>query len=231
MIDVFQKKPNQLKRQNHQTDKLNRNEKKTSDLLLKEPKPKSTKKSKQLDDKEIRLSNQKFFKKIQPTVKPSEDQELNISRKDKGCSIGEIEKLIQSNEPTDEAASNANQLDKRQRMELFKKRLHQKTPATNLVEAFELINATLIEIEDEYGPKIEDTQFFNSKKYGKMHPLAKEKIKLNSETGKHEMVTVGFMIVLRENGGFEFWTKCPVEPTKIFSKNGLSIKNINNSIK
>lgn len=59
-----------------------------------------------------------------------------------------------------------------------------------------------------------------------MHPLSKEKIKLNNETGKHEMITVGFLIILNENGGFEFWTKDPVEPTKIFSKNGLSMKNL-----
>ncbi len=60
-----------------------------------------------------------------------------------------------------------------------------------------------------------------------MHPLAKEKIKLNNETGKHEMITVGFLIILNENGGFEFWTKDIVEPTKIFSKNGLVIRNLN----
>ena len=58
-----------------------------------------------------------------------------------------------------------------------------------------------------------------------MHPLNKEKIKLNNETGKLEMITVGFLIILNENGSFEFWTKDLVEPTKIFSKNGLSIKN------
>lgn len=56
-----------------------------------------------------------------------------------------------------------------------------------------------------------------------MFPLPKNKIKLNKETGKYEMVTVGFVIVLTSNGGFEFWTKNPNNPTRIFSKDGLDI--------
>jgi len=104
----------------------------------------------------------------QPSVKSSEEQELNVKRKEKGYSLDEIEKLIQvpvgSNEPSDELAAKLKQLDKRQRMELFKKRLHQKPPATHFLEAYELINNTLIEIEDEFGPKSDDTLFFHSKK-------------------------------------------------------------------
>ena len=56
-----------------------------------------------------------------------------------------------------------------------------------------------------------------------MFPLPKEKITLNKETGKHELITVGFLIVISNDGAFEFWSKSLV-PTKIFSKNGSAIQ-------
>lgn len=52
-----------------------------------------------------------------------------------------------------------------------------------------------------------------------MFPLAKDKIQHNSQSCRNEIITVGFLIVLYENGGFDFWSKT-AEPYKIFSKNG-----------
>lgn len=52
-----------------------------------------------------------------------------------------------------------------------------------------------------------------------MFPLPKDKIQHNSQSGRNEMITVGFLIVLYENGGFDFWSKTS-EPFKIFSKKG-----------
>ncbi len=52
-----------------------------------------------------------------------------------------------------------------------------------------------------------------------MFPLTKDKIQFNRENGRNEMITVGFVIVLYENGGFDFWSKT-TQPIKIFSKKG-----------
>jgi hypothetical protein len=54
-----------------------------------------------------------------------------------------------------------------------------------------------------------------------MFQLPKEKLKLNIETGNKEMITVGFLIILNENGSFEFWSKGP-SPSIIFTKRGLN---------
>lgn len=67
--------------------------------------------------------------------------------------------------PIEDLAVQLKQLDKRQRIELYKRSLNSKPPASNIEEAFNLINNTLIEIEDKYGPKPTDTDFYHSKKY------------------------------------------------------------------
>lgn len=67
-------------------------------------------------------------------------------------------------EPSEESAEIVKQLDKRQRIDLLMKKLYQSTSASNIMEAFNLINHTLIEIEDEHAPKSTDTLFFHSKK-------------------------------------------------------------------
>ncbi len=163
---LLAKKPNQIKKSSQNQN----NHKKVS--LPEVPRQKSAlrNKLKQLDS-EIKERNAILAakKNSNPPLKSSVDQEINLERKEKGYSINEIEKLIEverhSNEPSDDLAVKLKQLDKRQRMELFKKRLHQKPPASNLMEAYELINSTLIEIEDEFGPKSDDSLFYHSKKY------------------------------------------------------------------
>ena len=161
-MNFIAKNPNQLKKSN-KTEKLKITHKQAP---LNESKS-ATKKPKSDDENNIKEQRRVF----QPVKKPSEDHEIHLKRKEKGCSLDEIEKILDaavevnlSNEPSEELASKFKQLDKRQRMELFMKRLHQKPPATKLLEAYELINSTLIEIEDEYGPKIEDSLFFHSKR-------------------------------------------------------------------
>jgi len=51
-------------------------------------------------------------------------------------------------EPTEQKAKEKNQLDKRERIDLYNKLLTLKPPACNIMEAFDLINNSLIEIED-----------------------------------------------------------------------------------
>lgn len=74
-------------------------------------------------------------------------------------------KKIKTVVPIEDLAVQLKQLDKRQRIELYKKALHNKPPASNIDEAFDLINNTLIEIEDKYGPRPNDSDFYHSKKY------------------------------------------------------------------
>jgi hypothetical protein len=63
----------------------------------------------------------------------------------------------------------AYQLDKRQRFEIYKRRLLIKPPASTSDEAVLVINKTLDEIEDKYAPKKDDKFYaLNSKKYGRM---------------------------------------------------------------
>lgn len=59
-----------------------------------------------------------------------------------------------------------------------------------------------------------------------MFPLPKEKITLNKETGKHELITVGFLIIISDDGAFEFWSKS-LTPSKIFSKIGSVVNKEN----
>ena len=79
--------------------------------------------------------------------------------------------------PIEELAMQLKQLDKRQRIELYKKALSQKPPASNIEEAFNLINNTLTEIENKYGPASNDTEFYHSKKYFKKSVFKIEFIK------------------------------------------------------
>ena len=67
-------------------------------------------------------------------------------------------------EPSDELAQKLKQLDKRQRIDLYKKSLEQKPKVSTMLGAYNLINTTLTEIEDKYGPKAQDKMFFHSKK-------------------------------------------------------------------
>ena len=137
--------------------------------------------------------------------------------------------IIVVTEPTEEQAKEKNQLDKRERIDLYKKLLTLKPPACNINEAFDLINKTLVEIEDKYGPRTDNKSFYYSKRYGRMFPLTKEKLKFNSESGRNEMITVGFMISIEKNGTFQFWSKNPGCPTLIFSKFGGKPNNNNNN--
>ena len=123
-------------------------------------------------------------------------------------------------EPTEQQAKEKNQLDKRERMELYKKSLLAKPPASSINEAFDLINNTLIEIEEKYGPNVDNRTFYFSKRYGRMFPLNREKLKFNAENGKNEMITVGFTIYINKNGSFEFWSKNPKDQRIILAKSG-----------
>ena len=62
-----------------------------------------------------------------------------------------------------------------------------------------------------------------------MFPLTKEKLKFNPESGRNEMITVGFMISIEKNGTFQFWTKTPGCPTLLFSKYGAKTSNNTNA--
>lgn len=116
------------------------------------------------------------------------------------------------------------QLDKRQRFQIYMRRLAHKPAAKNVQEAIDMINNTLVEIEDKYAPH-KDNKFYamNSKKYGRMYPVPEDRIKLNPETGITELYTVGLIVYIYNNGSFEIWT-IPrggnVSPTKMFWKNG-----------
>lgn len=115
------------------------------------------------------------------------------------------------------------QLDKRQRFEIYKRRLKAKPPVKNTEEAIQLINNTLVEVEDQYAPK-KDSKFYgiNSKKYGRMHPIPEEKIKFNLDTGITKMLALGIIIYVNGNGSFEIWTvsRGNFIPTKILTKSG-----------
>ena len=137
-----------------------------------------------------------------------------------------VEEINDDPEPTEQQAKEKNQLDKRERIDLYKKSLSSKPSACNINEAFDLINNTLIEIEEKYGPKTENRAFYFSKRYGRMFPLTKEKLRFNPEIGKNEMITVGFTIYIEKNGAFEFWSKHPKDPRLIFSKYGATNKII-----
>ena len=101
----------------------------------------------------------------------------------------------------------AYQLDKRQRFEIYKRRLLIKPPAKDAQEAVEIINKTLDEIEDKYAPKKDDKFYaLNSKKFGRMHPIPPDRIKVNVDTGKTEMLAVGLTIFINTNGAFEVWS-------------------------
>jgi hypothetical protein len=132
--------------------------------------------------------------------------------------ISIVEELNVENEPSEQLAKEKNQLDKRERIDLYKKCLSSKPAACNINEAFDLINNTLMEIENKYGPTVDNRAFYFSKRYGRMFPLSKEKLKFNPEIGKNEMITVGFTIYIEKNGSFEFWSKHPKDPRLIFSK-------------
>ncbi|RMZ98814.1 hypothetical protein BpHYR1_036926 [Brachionus plicatilis] len=115
------------------------------------------------------------------------------------------------------------QLDKRQRFEIFKRRLKAKPPVKNTEEAIQLINNTLVEIEDQYAPK-KDSKFcaLNSKKYGRMYPIPEDRIKFNLDTGITEMLAVGIIIYVYGNGSIEIWTvsRGNFFPNKILAKSG-----------
>lgn len=115
------------------------------------------------------------------------------------------------------------QLDKRQRFEIYKRRLKSKPPAKNTEEAIQLINSTLVETEDQYAPK-KESKFYtiNSKKYGRMYPIPDDRIKVNLDTGITEMLAVGIIIYVYGNGSFEIWTvsRGNFNPRKILTKNG-----------
>jgi hypothetical protein len=115
------------------------------------------------------------------------------------------------------------QLDKRQRFEIYKRRLNIKKGAKTAEEAIELINKTMDEIENKYAPKKDDKLYpIYSKKYGRMFPIPKERIRHNEETGLTECLTTGMIIYISKNGSFEMWTvpRGFYESKKLFFKNG-----------
>ncbi len=133
-----------------------------------------------------------------------------------------------SNDLRVDEANNANssyQLDKRQRFEIYKRRLAVKPSAKSAEEAIDLINKTLVEIEDRYAPKADDKIYnINSKKYGRMYPVPKDRIIVNPQTGQTELLTTGIIVYVNNNGSFEMWTKQrgAFMSKKLFHKNGVS---------
>ena len=105
-------------------------------------------------------------KKITSTLPPNtpskpEVSQLNILEKQKTT-------LVNANAGAFNPDSSY-QLDKRQRFEIYKRRLLIKPPAKDAEEAVQVINKTLDEIEEKYAPKKDDKFYaLNSKKYGRM---------------------------------------------------------------
>jgi hypothetical protein len=118
------------------------------------------------------------------------------------------------------------QLDKKQRFDIFIKRLALKPSVSTGEQAIELLNATMIEVENKYAPQ-KDNKFYasNSRRYGRMHPIPKERIKLNPATGLTELFSVGLITYIHPNGYFEMWTvpRGITEPKRIFKKNALVV--------
>lgn len=116
------------------------------------------------------------------------------------------------------------QLDKKQRFDLFMRRLAMKPAVSDKDQAIQLLNRTIIEVEDRYAPQ-KNNKFYaiNSKRYGRMHPIPDDRIKLNAETGITELLSVGLVTYIHPNGYFEMWTvpRGRSEPRRIFKKNAL----------
>jgi hypothetical protein len=126
-----------------------------------------------------------------------------------------------------QAAKELNQLDKRQRFDIYIKSLSAKPAATCTQEAIELLNKTLDEVEEKFAPKKDDKVFnINSKKWGRMYPVPDDRIRVNRETGKTEMLTTGLTIIIELDGGFDIWTiqRGNFEPKKLFHKDGVKLK-------
>ena len=115
------------------------------------------------------------------------------------------------------------QLDKRQRFEIYKRRLLIKPPAKNPQEAIDLLNKTIDEIEDKYAPKKDDKFYaLNSKRYGRMYPIPKDRIKFNPVTNRTELLAVGLIVYVDNDGSIEMWTvsRGNSRTKKLFYKNG-----------
>lgn len=123
-----------------------------------------------------------------------------------------------------EAYTISRQLDKKQRFDLFMRRLAMKPAVSDKDQAIQLLNRTIIEVEDRYAPQ-KNNKFYaiNSKRYGRMHPIPDDRIKLNAETGITELLSVGLVTYIHPNGSFEMWTvpRGRNEPRRIFKKNAL----------
>jgi hypothetical protein len=125
---------------------------------------------------------------------------------------------------TFESYTISRQMDKKQRFDIFIKRMSIKPCVSNSNEAIELMNRTITEIEDKYAPR-KNNKFYaiNSKRYGRMHPIPKERIKLNPDTGITELLSVGLITYIHPNGYIEMWTlpRGKREPQRIFKKKAL----------
>lgn len=121
------------------------------------------------------------------------------------------------------------QLDKKQRFELFMKRLTLKPSVSTSEQAINMLNQTMVEVEDKYAPQ-KNNKFYavNSKRYGRMHPIPNERIRLNPETGITELLSVGLITYIHPNGYFEIWTvpRGRNEPKRIFKKNGQKLPSL-----
>jgi hypothetical protein len=154
-----------------------------------------------------------------------EKQEEEIMREQQE-NLGSVDMTMGSSLPY--TPNFACQLDKRQRFEIYKRRLNAKKAATSVEEAVKLINKTIDEVEDRYAPKKEDKVYpIYSKKYGRMFRIPKERIRFNEETGLTEMLTVGLIIYVRPNGAFEIWTvpRGNFDSKRIYAKIGAVKKH------
>ena len=141
-------------------------------------------------------------------------------------------KLNETKPNTNETNQEPQQLDKRQRFDIYMKLLDSKPGAKSIQEAILLINSTLDEVEEKHAPKKDDKVFgINSKKYGRMNPVPEERIKINPNTGKMEMLTTGLTIVLDEDGSFDIWTikRGNLDMKRIYHKKGLKIASSTSS--
>jgi hypothetical protein len=119
------------------------------------------------------------------------------------------------------------QMDKKQRFSIYIRRLAASECVGTPEQVIDLLNATMNEIEDKYAPNKENKFYaVNSKRYGRMHPIPQDRIKLNEQTGVTELLSVGLVTYIYPNGSFEIWTvpRGLYKPKLIFQKKG-SIKD------
>lgn len=183
--------------------------------------------SKHLDSRQLRQQlHQKYTNLRRERLKPARVSTTSAQQEESASAAVSIKsgKKQNSKNGNFESYTISRQLDKKQRFDLFMKRLNLKPSVSSSEQAIKLLNDTIVEVEDRYAPQ-KSNKFYavNSKRYGRMHPIPNERIKLNEKTGVVEVFSVGLVTYIHPNGYFEMWTapRGLAEPKRIFKKNAL----------